>query len=111
MDSSDTARAYVENNPVRAQRVRRAEDYVWSSARAEEFDAIRQATFAGRPLESKEFVVGLERQLKRKLTEYGGNVSSVPGFPGFLSLVSLNAISCMGSRLERRWIRHPCCEV
>jgi putative transposase len=100
--------AYVENNPVRAGMTRRAENYVWSSARAhlsgtdvsgcldmnwwrtsgmqpgwsdvllnagmraEEFDAIRRATFAGRPLGSKEFVAGLERKLKRNLSAQPG---------------------------------------
>jgi putative transposase len=100
--------AYVENNPVRAGMTRRAENYVWSSARAhlsgtdvsgcldmnwwrtsgmqpgwsdvllnagmraENFDAIRRATFAGRPLGSKEFVAGLERKLKRNLSAQPG---------------------------------------
>src|SRR6185437_5717074 len=40
--------------------------------RSEELDAIRQATFTGRPLGSKEFVSGLEKGLKRNLSAQPG---------------------------------------
>jgi putative transposase len=95
--------AYVENNPVRAGMVERAEDFEWSSAGAhlgriraaamldmewwqtrwtvedwrgvllgragleQELRAIRQATYTGRPLGSKQFVARLEEQLGRTL--------------------------------------------
>ena len=95
--------AYVENNPLRAGMVERAEDFEWSSAGAhlgrigagamldmewwqrrwtaedwrgvllersaleEELRAIRQATYTGRPLGSKQFIAGLERKLGRVL--------------------------------------------
>src|SRR4051794_28144614 len=49
-----------------------AEVLVDAQERKAELDAIRQATFTGRPLGSKEFVAGLERQLSRRL-------SAVPG--------------------------------
>ena len=95
--------AYVENNPVRAGMVERAEDFEWSSAGAhvgrvgggamldmewwqrrwsaegwrgvlleraeseQELCAIRQATYTGRPLGSKQFIAGLEKKLGRIL--------------------------------------------
>lgn len=95
--------AYVENNPLRAGMVERAEDFEWSSAGAHlgrigagtmldmewwqrrwtaedwrgvllersalegELRAIRQATYTGRPLGSKQFIAGLERKLGRVL--------------------------------------------
>jgi len=95
--------AYVENNPVRAGMVERAEDFAWSSAGAhvgrvgggamldmewwqrrwsaegwrgvlleraeseQELCAIRQATYTGRPLGSKQFIAGLEKKLGRIL--------------------------------------------
>jgi putative transposase len=104
----DRVIAYVENNPVRAGMVGRAEDFEWSSAgahvggaryggmldrewwearwtaagwrrfltdsmsTAEERRAIRDATYTGRPLGSREFVAGLERELGRSLEARAG---------------------------------------
>lgn len=101
--AADRVMAYVENNPVRAGMVERAEDFEWSSAGAhlgrisaggmldmawwqrrwtaegwrgvlleraeseQELRAIRQATYTGRPLGSKEFITGLEKKLGRIL--------------------------------------------
>jgi putative transposase len=110
--------AYVENNPVRAGMVERAEDFEWSSARAhlgfvgpgpmldrewwearwpgpgwrrclaepaaraEDLRAIREATYTGRPLGSREFVAGLEQQLGRRLAARAGgrpkHIGAVP---------------------------------
>jgi putative transposase len=108
--------AYVENNPVRAGIVERAEDFRWSSAPAhagraeygamldpewwqarsldEEWrgilgseeqglQAIREATYTGRPLGSKQFVTDLEEKLGRVLkVRPGGRAKTKTGENG-----------------------------
>jgi putative transposase len=106
--------AYVENNPVRAGMVERAEDFEWPSAGAhlgrigagtmldmewwqtrwtaedwrgvlleraeleQELRAIRQATYSGRPLGSKQFVARLEEKLGRILeVRRGGRTKQI----------------------------------
>jgi putative transposase len=109
--------AYVENNPVRAGMVERAEDFQWSSAAAhagqaeygamldrewwqarwlgEEWRAIlgsgeevagmraiREATYMGRPLGSKQFVTDLEKKLGRILEVRPGGRKTKTGENG-----------------------------